>query len=124
VDHSTYEYAKTNIEQIEHNAIMTYVLADSAEVGRTWIGNKVDLLIVDADHRYEGVKKDIEAWWPHVKRRGFLFFHDYLEREGGFHGTGDWTKGEVAKAINRSQTSSWHRFDTVGISVIYEKWGV
>lgn len=36
-----------------------------------------DLVFIDADHSYEAVKADIEAWWPKVKIGGILAFHDY-----------------------------------------------
>ena len=37
----------------------------------------VDLVYVDADHSYEGVKNDILAWWPKLKSGGYFAFHDY-----------------------------------------------
>lgn len=37
----------------------------------------VDLVYIDADHSYEGVKNDIKAWWPKLKRGGVCAFHDY-----------------------------------------------
>lgn len=38
----------------------------------------VDLVYIDADHSYEGVKNDIEAWWPKLKKHtGVMAFHDY-----------------------------------------------
>lgn len=45
----------------------------SYEVAQSWT-RKIDLLFIDADHSYEGVKRDFECWSPHV--RGFLAFHD------------------------------------------------
>lgn len=42
-----------------------------------------DLVYVDADHSYEGVKRDIESWWPKLKRGGIMAFHDYESIEYG-----------------------------------------
>jgi len=39
--------------------------------------NSVDLVYIDAGHAYESVKKDINAWWPIVKRGGIMAFHDF-----------------------------------------------
>lgn len=37
----------------------------------------VDLIYIDADHRYEAVKEDIWRWAPHVRPGGILCGHDY-----------------------------------------------
>lgn len=36
-----------------------------------------DLVYVDADHSYIGVKNDINSWWPKLKNGGVMAFHDY-----------------------------------------------
>jgi glycosyltransferase involved in cell wall biosynthesis len=33
---------------------------------------------IDADHRYESVVSDIQAWWPKVRPGGILSGHDYI----------------------------------------------
>ncbi|HTU90884.1 MAG TPA: class I SAM-dependent methyltransferase [Gemmataceae bacterium] len=38
----------------------------------------LDFVFLDADHGYEAVRRDLEAWFPKVKRRGVLGGHDYL----------------------------------------------
>lgn len=38
----------------------------------------VDLLFIDADHTYEGVKQDYEMYAPLVRRGGVVAFHDIL----------------------------------------------
>jgi hypothetical protein len=38
----------------------------------------LDLVFLDADHDYQAVRRDLEAWFPKVKRRGLLGGHDYL----------------------------------------------
>lgn len=39
-----------------------------------------DLVYLDADHTYEAVKKDLEAWYPKVRKGGFFVGDDYLDR--------------------------------------------
>ncbi len=36
----------------------------------------LDLLFVDGDHRYEGVRADTERWLPFVRPGGTVLFHD------------------------------------------------
>jgi predicted O-methyltransferase YrrM len=35
-----------------------------------------DVLFIDGDHSYDGVKADFERWGPHVRDGGHLLFHD------------------------------------------------
>lgn len=36
-----------------------------------------DMIFVDADHSYPGVKRDIELWTPKMRPGGIWAFHDY-----------------------------------------------
>jgi predicted O-methyltransferase YrrM len=47
----------------------------SADIARKW-RPLIDLLFIDGDHSYEGCLGDIEAWLPHVRRGGWVAFHD------------------------------------------------
>jgi len=42
----------------------------------------LDFVFIDASHEYEDVKKDILAWYPKVKKGGFIGGHDYTTFEG------------------------------------------
>jgi Methyltransferase domain len=47
----------------------------------------LDFVYLDADHSYEGVMKDLEAWRPKVRPGGMMCGHDYLDavlEEGNF----------------------------------------
>jgi hypothetical protein len=48
---------------------------DSAQVGLTF-GHPVDLIHIDGDHSYEGVKADFEGWTPWLRPGGCVLFHD------------------------------------------------
>lgn len=39
----------------------------------------LDLVYIDGDHTYEGVKKDIVNWLPKVKIGGYISGHDYWQ---------------------------------------------
>ena len=36
----------------------------------------IDLLFIDGDHTYEGVRADFDLWSPHVRVNGLVAFHD------------------------------------------------
>lgn len=42
-------------------------------------GKKIDILFIDGDHTYVGVKKDFEMYYPLVKDSGIIAFHDIVE---------------------------------------------
>ena len=41
-------------------------------------GKPIDVLFIDGDHSYEGVKKDFEMYSPLVKAGGIIAFHDIV----------------------------------------------
>ena len=53
-----------------------------------------DLVFIDADHSYGGVKEDIAAWMPKVKPGGWLGGHDYRNIDPRF--------GGVDQAVNEA----------------------
>lgn len=49
------------------------------EAARTWT-EPIDYLYIDADHHYEAVLADLEAWVPHVRQGGVIAGDDYGNR--------------------------------------------
>lgn len=54
------------------------MLGRSQEIG-TEFPYMADMVFVDGDHHYNGVRGDITAWVPKVKPGGVMSFHDYIE---------------------------------------------
>ena len=63
------------------NLLPNQIKSDSSTAGLAWEKGNIDLLIIDADHTYEGVVKDINAWIPHLVINGFVAFHDYNNKK-------------------------------------------
>jgi len=54
-------------------------LGRSQNIGLHWPrGWRCDLLYIDGDHRYEGIRRDIEVWVDAVHEDGIIAFHDYI----------------------------------------------
>jgi predicted O-methyltransferase YrrM len=43
-------------------------------------GKKIDLIFIDGDHSYDGVKKDFKMYFPLVREGGIIAFHDIAPR--------------------------------------------
>lgn len=54
----------------------------SIDVARAWKG-PVDLVYIDADHSYEAVSSDIDAWRPLVREGGWVTGHDFSDEYPG-----------------------------------------
>lgn len=49
----------------------------SGEAAKGW-NRKIDLIFIDGDHSYEGVKNDWDLFLPHMAEFGVVVFHDTL----------------------------------------------
>lgn len=122
IDIDTCKWVDAHLQSAEvDTSKIFFIVADSANIGETWGDETIDLLIIDGDHSYEGVLRDIDAWWSSVKDGGTVFFHDYLHRDGGFTGSGDWLPSEVYTAIEDRKTEEWQGPTTVGISAVFTR---
>ena len=73
--HPEGENPKKVHEHLEGYDDVFLVVGDSSKVGKRW-GKPISLLVIDADHTYEGTKADFEAFSPCVSSRGVLILHD------------------------------------------------
>ena len=71
---------------------------DSSSLSSKYDDSYFDLVFVDADHSYEGSKKDINMWYNKVRSGGILCGHDY--EDFGVNIDGKYYKFGVIKAVN------------------------
>lgn len=53
------------------------IKAFSVEAAPMFVDGSLDLVFIDGDHSYEGVRADIDAWLPKVRKGGVIAGHDY-----------------------------------------------
>ncbi len=63
-------WMRSELDHVAH-----YIKNPSIVVATNWT-RKIGVIHIDGDHSYEGCKADIEAWYPHMKESGAMFFHD------------------------------------------------
>lgn len=69
-------------EWLETKPAVTFLQGDSSEIAKTF-KETISLIFIDGDHSYLGCKKDIEAWFPKMKKGGVMLFHDYDQTSPG-----------------------------------------
>ena len=74
----TTELAEKNFNKVlEKYQCIEKCKNDSVSASREFIDGSFDFIYIDADHTYESVKSDIEAWLPKVRKGGIIAGHDY-----------------------------------------------
>jgi len=86
-------------ETFKFSMNVTIIKADSVEISKKFEDGYFDFVYIDGNHDYEFVKKDIEAWYPKVKKGGVLCGHDYSNSEQPWEGV-DKAVNEFAKEHN------------------------
>jgi hypothetical protein len=81
-----------------------FMTGDSAELAYDF-HDKIDLLFIDGDHSYEGVRADMVTWLGKVRPGGIVAFHDYELSQD--------TLKQVPWAIGvKEAVDEWHWADT------------
>ena len=71
---------KQNIKQYKDKVI--FLNMDSAEATE-YIPDDLDFCYIDGDHTYQGVKRDVNAYFPKIKTGGIIGGHDYTIQHYG-----------------------------------------
>lgn len=101
-----------NIEPVKE--YVNIVRSDSVEASKLYADESLDFVFIDASHHYKYVKADLDAWYPKVKKGGFIGGHDYdppFRTPNGIHG--------VYEAVNELFPNDFQVVDEV--SWIHQK---
>ena len=71
-----YNHFLDNIKSLPEGVI-TPIQKLSYEAAEDFEDESVNIIFLDADHTYEGVLKDLQAWYPKLKKGGIFSGHDY-----------------------------------------------
>ena len=86
----TYPVIRANVAKLGLEKYVTIERKTSEEAAKDW-KLKVDMIFIDGDHSYEGVKRDWELFLPHLSPFSIAVFHDTI-----------WEVGEVDEQYRRS----------------------
>jgi hypothetical protein len=95
---------------------------DSKELAKTW-GTPLDILFIDGDHTYGGCKGDIEGFYPHVRKGGYIAIHDYDKESLEFTDSDPHPKplSGVTKAVDDTLPQLAVLYDRVQSLIVYRK---
>lgn len=84
----TDEWGKTTLDRfLEHMAPLDghfrYIKSGSDAAASQFADKSVDFVFIDANHEYQFVKDDINAWLPKIKPGGIIAGHDYNAEHPG-----------------------------------------
>jgi predicted O-methyltransferase YrrM len=71
----TYDVIQQNIQDCQVEPFVEIVRSYSDKAGSTW-DKSIDIIFIDGDHSYDGVKRDWELFLPHMSEFGVVIFHD------------------------------------------------
>ena len=79
--HKNFEVAKQRLSKWDSN--VTFLRGISSEMAWMVPDNSIGLLYLDGDHSYEGVMKDLIAYFNKVVKGGIIAGHDFLAVQYG-----------------------------------------
>lgn len=74
-ENKLYECFLKNIEPLQQ--IITPIKKTSIKASKLYENKSLQFVFIDASHKYECVKEDIEHWLPKIAQGGILSGHDY-----------------------------------------------
>ena len=92
------------------NHIINPIRTTSLEAAQYYKNRSIDFVFIDAAHDYENVKADLNAWYPKVKKGGFIGGHDYPGFSGVVLAVNEFFMTEMSNAaLNLKDNYWWHK---------------
>jgi hypothetical protein len=92
------------------NHIINPIRTTSLEAAQYYKNRSIDFVFIDAAHDYENVKADLNAWYPKVKKGGFIGGHDYPGFSGVVLAVNEFFMSEMDNAaLNLKDNYWWHK---------------
>jgi cephalosporin hydroxylase len=121
IDIATYEWCFKHLEHAGLNENVSYYQMDSARAAEEY-SSVINLLIVDGDHTYEGVMRDLVAWMPKMSIGGYALLHDYDARKTIFENVEQYPGvKKTAHKYLKHQRDKYERVERVGTSLIVRR---
>jgi predicted O-methyltransferase YrrM len=71
---------KDTLERLKKYGSRLVLLEMSSSQAAKFLADEcLDFIYIDGDHKYSGVKSDIELYYPKVRKGGFFGGHDYIK---------------------------------------------
>lgn len=71
-----YQAFKKNVLD-KYGKLVTFIRGTSSDVKDAQFGGAIDILFIDGDHSYQGVRNDLRILIPKLRSGGYVAFHDY-----------------------------------------------
>lgn len=94
-----YQSFKNNLKDYTDN--FTQYICKSWDGAKNFEDETIDYAMIDAGHSYDDVKRDIEAYWPKIKKNGYIGGDDYN------------SKNDVGKAVDEFVKNNNLKLETV-----------
>lgn len=99
-----YEIYNKNLSLSETRDDIIDLKGFSWEMSSNFEDKSIDFIYIDADHEYESVVKDINAWLPKLKIGGMISGHDYPNFIGVKKAV-----DEIIKNVSTAKGSVWYK---------------
>ena len=87
-----YQSVRTKMQSYVEKGTVEVIREFSGEAARKFRNDYLDFVYIDGDHSYEGVREDLDKYYPLIKADGLLMLDDYC--------VGNWWKDGVLKATH------------------------